>query len=291
MCDKHTVAELDATLARRGLTRREFAALGTAAAIVACTPADGEGAKSALDEADVSIATEDGTADAFFVHPRDGAHPGIVMWPDVAGLREAYKVMARRLAAAGYTVLVANQYYRDAPAPILTSLSEWFSNEAQARLKPMMARIDGEATARDARAFAAWLDMQDAVDTARGIGTCGYCMGGQFALRTAAAVPARVGAACSFHGAMLVTDAPDSPHLLMKDTRANFLIAIARNDDARSPDEKDILRKAAREAQRPAEIEVYPADHGWCTIDAPSYDKEQAEKAWGRMLATYEAAL
>ena len=291
MCDNHTTDDLDAALARRGLTRRQFAAMGTAAAIAACSPTDQAGATGGLAEEMVAIKTVDGIADAFFVHPAEGKHPGILMWPDVAGLRDAYKIMARRLAGAGYAVLVPNAYYRSAKAPILTSLSQWFEPESQARLKPMMERIDGKATARDAAAFATWLDEQDAVDSERRLGTAGYCMGGAYALRTAAAAPARVGTACSFHGARLVTADPDSPHLLIKDSQARFLIAIARNDDKDHPEEKDVLRKATDSAGRPAEIEVYPADHGWCTLDAPSYDKDAAEKAWARMLATFETGL
>ena len=291
MCDNHTTDDLDAALARRGLTRRQFAAMGTAAAIAACAPTDQAGATGGLAEEMVAIKTVDGTADAFFVHPAEGKHPGILMWPDVAGLRDAYKIMARRLAGAGYAVLVPNAYYRSAKAPILTSLSQWFEPESQARLKPMMERIDGKATARDAAAFATWLDEQDAVDRERRLGAAGYCMGGAYALRTAAAAPARVGTACSFHGAWLVTADPDSPHLLIKDSQARFLIAIARNDDKDHPEEKDVLRKATDSAGRPAEIEVYPADHGWCTLDAPSYDKDAAEKAWARMLATFETGL
>ncbi|OCC23001.1 dienelactone hydrolase [Croceicoccus estronivorus] len=292
MCDKHTTAEMRAILKKRGLTRRKFAAMGTAAALAACAPSGGEAsAEPTLTEANVAIPTEDGTADAFFVHPRVGSHPGIIMWPDVAGLRNAYEIMARRLAAAGYAVLVVNQYYRSATAPILNTLSDWFSEKSQARLKPMMAQIDGAATARDASAFASWLDGQDAVTKTKKLGTCGYCMGGAFTVRTAAAAPDKVGAACSFHGAMLVTDEPDSPHRLLKDSQAAFLFAIAQNDDARAPDDKDILRKAAADAGRPAEVEVYPADHGWCTVDAPSYDKAAAEKAWSRMLAIFDNAL
>lgn len=296
MCDKYTTPGMDAALARRGLTRREFAALGSAAAIAACSPTDGaegtgEPANAELSESSVTIATPDGTADGFFVHPGKGVHPGVLMWPDIAGLRQAYEVMARRLAAEGYAVLAVNQYYRNARAPILESLSEWFDEAKQAKLQPMIAALDGGAIARDSAAFTAWLDAQGAVDKDRKIGSCGYCFGGQMTVRTAAAMPERIGAACSFHGAMLVTDAPDSPHRLMKDSKASFLIAIGQNDDAQHPGEKDVLHQAAEEAGRPAEIEVYPADHGWCTIDAPSYDKEQAEKAWGRMLATYEASL
>jgi carboxymethylenebutenolidase len=225
--------------------------------------------------------------DAFFVHPAKGKHPGVILWPDIAGLRDAYKVMARRLAGQGYAVLVLNQYYRSAPAPIFKAISEWRTPEGQARLRPMIPLLNSGAIERDAWAAARWLDRQPAVSTKRGIGTAGYCMGGPYTVRTAHALRDRVRAAASFHGASLVTDKPDSPHLLLKATKASYLFAIARNDDARTPGDKDALRAAAKAAGRAAEVEVYPADHGWCTIDAPVYDKVQAERAWARMLALF----
>ncbi len=284
MCDDFTTAD---TATRLGVSRRDLAALGgtTLAGLAMANSALAAG--PALAESAVSLRTLDGTMDAFFVHPATGAHPAVVMWPDIAGLRDAYRVMARRLATAGYAVLVPNQYYRSARAPVLNTLSEWFQPANQARLKPMIAQLDGAAVARDAMGLVAWLDGQAAVNRRRGIGTAGFCMTGPFTLRMAAAAPARVHAAASFHGGGLVTDKGDSPHRMIGQTRARFLIAIARNDDARAPGEKDVLKAAFAKAQRTAEIEVYPADHGWCTLDAPSYDKASAEKAWGRMLAHF----
>lgn len=288
MCDEATDADDEAALARRGLTRRQFAAMGAAVVLAGCANAPAGAAGSVeLTEGSVGIATGDGMADGFFVHPARGSHPGVILWPDIAGLREVKKVMARRLAAAGYAVLVVNQYYRDAPAPILNSLSEWRTPEGQAKIGPMRAKITAETVARDARAFVAFLDGQAAVDKRRRIGVQGYCMGGPFAVRTAAAAPERIGAAASFHGGGLVEDKPDSPHRLLAGTQASYLFAIARNDDARSPGDKDALRQAAAAARRPAEIEVYPADHGWCVADAPAYDPTQAERAWDRLLALY----
>ena len=199
--------------------------------------------------------------------------------------------MATRLAGAGYAVLVVNPYYRSAPAPIFASFAEWRTEAGQAKLQPMRAALTPEAITRDAGAFVDWLDRQAQVDTTRKIGSAGYCMGGPFALRTAAARPERVGAAASFHGAGLVTGAPDSPHLLMPKMKAALLIAIAQNDDEREPEAKTALRATADAAKRLAEIEVYPAQHGWCTIDSPVYDREQAERAWGRMLATFSRSL
>ncbi|ODU71065.1 MAG: dienelactone hydrolase [Novosphingobium sp. SCN 66-18] len=293
MCDQDTEADNESWLA---LNRRQFTALGAGAAAMTIVPGcmaqthDGAGAMKVASRA-VTITTPDGKADAFFVHPEGGKHPAVILWPDIAGLRDAYKTMGTRLAEGGYAVLVVNQYYRSSPAPILNSLSEWRSPEGQQKLAPMIAAITPAGTVRDAAAFVAWLDGQAEVDTGRKIGTCGYCMGGPFTVRTALANPARVGAAASFHGASLVNDTPDSPHKLLAQTRAAYLFAIAQNDDARAPDDKVRLREAADAAKRPAEIEVYPAQHGWCTIDAPIYDKAQAEKAWGRMLALYKQYL
>lgn len=289
MCDDLTAHAEEAALAQTGLNRREFAAIG-AAAILASGFASTASAKGAprLKEQTVTFATPDGTADAFFVHPARGKHPGVIMWPDIAGLREAYKVMARRLAESGYAVLVLNQYYRSSPAPIMDSIAQWRTPEGQAKLGPMIKLIDPTATMRDAKACVTFLDAQKSVNRKRGIGSCGYCMGGPFTVRSAYAVPDRVKAAASFHGGGLVTDKADSPHRLLAATKASYLIAIARNDDARAPADKDTFQEAAKAAGRPAEVEVYAADHGWCTIDAPVFDKAEADRAWSRMLALYK---
>jgi carboxymethylenebutenolidase len=288
MCDDFTAIEEAEALRKRGLNRRQFSAISVAATLAACSAGPGRAQpKADLREAMVTVKTTDGEADAFFVHPVTGTHPAVLMWPDIAGLRDAYKQMARRLAGAGYAVLVVNHYYRSARAPIVATMAEWRTPEGQAKLKPMIAALTPTGIASDAQAFVGWLDAQDAVDTARGVGSNGYCMTGGYAIRAAAAMPGRVRQACSFHGAGLVSDLPDSPHLLIAKTEAEFLFAIARNDDARDPGAKDILRKTAAAAGRPAEIEVYPADHGWCTLDAPAYDKDQAERAWTRLLAHY----
>ncbi|MGH6786234.1 MAG: dienelactone hydrolase family protein [Novosphingobium sp.] len=292
MCDEFTAEAEAAALARAGLSRRAFAASGAAVAIAACsgTPSMAK-ATPKLSEIVVRIATPDGIADALFVHPAKGRHPAVIMWPDVAGFREAYKEMGRRLAGAGYAVLVVNHYYRSQPAPILSTMAEWRSPAGQDKLKPLIALLTPDGTARDSIAFVAWLDAQRAVDTRRGIGSQGYCQTGSFAMRSAAAAPGRVKAVGSFHGGGLVTDKLDSPHRTFAATQAQYLIAIARNDDARAPTDKDTLKAAAAAAGRPAEIEVYTADHGWCTLDAPIYDKAEADRAWGRLLALYKAAL
>lgn len=300
MCDDLTEFDNRGWIAGRKLARRDFAAIGASTAALAIvpgchararakTPAPAKGLATRARA--VTVTTPDGTADGFFVTPTKGRHPAVIMWPDIAGLRDAYKTMGTRLAAAGYAVLVVNQYYRNAPAPVLASFTEWTTPAGQAKLAPMIAAIKPAGITSDGAAFVKWLDQQAEVDTRRKIGSCGYCMGGPFTVRTALSAPSRVGAACSFHGAALVGDAPDSPVKLLGQTRAAFLFAIAQNDDARQPDAKTALRAAAAAAHRPAEIEVYPANHGWCTIDAPVYDKPSAERAWARMLATYKQYL
>lgn len=302
MCDDYTQEQEDAALKRMKLSRRQFAAragvLGGAVigsgAMAACTPM-ADGAMAAPPQGTtigrtVEFSSEDGTIDAFFVHPvGDKKYPGVILWPDIAGLREAYHMMATRLAEAGYAVLAMNQYYRNAKAPVLGSFMEWRTDEGRAKLRPMIDNLGSQAIMRDAAAAVAFLDTQDAVDTARGIGSNGYCMGGPFTVYSTSAVPGRVKAAASFHGGGLVRDDADSPHTLMQQTQASYLFAIAENDDAKAPDDKTALRAAADASGRPAEIEVYPAQHGWCTIDSPVYDKVEADRAWDRMLVLFAA--
>lgn len=288
MCDDFTAVEEESTLAAKGLSRREFAAIGAAGVLAACTARESQAKGRALREAMVSVPTPDGTADAFFVHPAKGKHPAVILWPDIAGLREAYKEMARRLAADGFAVLAVNHYYRAARAPLLSTMAEWRSPAGQEKLKPAIATLSPANTVRDASAFVTWLDGQRAVDKRRGIGTQGYCQTGSFAIRSAAALPQRIKAAASFHGGGLVTDKPDSPHRLFQKSQAGFLIAIARNDDAKAPADKDALRAAGGASGRLVEVEVYNADHGWCTLDAPVYDKAEADRAWARLLALYQ---
>lgn len=285
MCDELTEEEARRWMHRHQWDRRTFSAAGVASALLAMGQA--QAASPALSAARaVSIPTADGTADAFFVHPIDKGKksPAIILWPDIAGPREAYQIMATRLADQGYAVLLVNQYYRSAPAPILESFAQWRTPEGNAKITPMREAITPAGTISDAAAFIDWLDQQDEVDATRKIGAGGYCMGGPFAIRTALARPQRVGAAASFHGSGLVNDTPDSPHAQFAKINAALLIAIAQNDDERAPKDKDVLAATAKAAGRSAEIEVYPAQHGWCTLDSPVYDEAQAEKAWGRML-------
>jgi carboxymethylenebutenolidase len=239
----------------------------------------------------VSIETPDGTADAFFVHPETGNHAAIIVWPDILGLRDAYKMLGTHVAEAGYAVLVVNQYYRNAPAPVLSSWDEWRTDAGKAKLEPMIAALKPAAIMSDADAFIQWLDKQAGVDAKKKVGTCGYCMGGPFTFRTAASRADRVGALASLHGGGLVTDADDSPHKLLEKVEASMLIAIAQNDDQRQPEAKTTLMESAKAAGLDAEIEVYPAQHGWCASDSTAYDEAQADKALSRMLALFSKAL
>jgi len=239
-------------------------------------------------ETDVTVTTPDGAADCYFVHPASGTAPGVLVWPDIFGLRPAFRNMGKRLAESGYSVLVVNPFYRVKKAPTAASGSETTVQD----LMPLARALTETTQMTDAKAFIGWLDAQKPVAKNRKVGTQGYCMGGPIAFRTAAAVPERVGAVASFHGGGLVSDAPNSPHLQAARSKAEFLIAIAENDDARSPNEKTVLKETFAKAKLPAEIEVYAgAAHGWCPPDSRVYNEPQAEKAWGLMLSLYGKAL
>ena len=291
MCDEGTIRDAEEHLRRSGrLTRREFGALSVGAGMAMLLPR----AANALDvtAADVEVPTPDGAADCHFVHPASGAHPGVLIWPDALGLRPAFRQMARRLAESGYAVLVVNPYYRTEKAPILPEGASFRDEATRKKVFPLMRSLTPERTVTDARAFVGFLDSRDAVASDRKMGTTGYCMGGSMTMRTAAAFPDRIGAGASFHGGRLVTDKPDSPHLLVGRLRAHYLFAIAENDDAKDPDAKTALRQAFDKAGLPAEIEVYAGTlHGWCPPDSAVYNEEQAERAWSRMLALFETAL
>jgi carboxymethylenebutenolidase len=287
MCDDQTLADNDAYLRAKKLTRREFGLVSAGAGLAMLLPRAAN-ARQVL-ESNVDVTTPDGVADCYFVHPESGAHPGVLIWPDAFGLRPAKMQMARRLAESGYSVLVVNQYYRMQRAPVVST-----TNFAEARetLMPLMGSLNAETQTRDATAFVSFLDAQPSVDENRKMGTMGYCMGGPFTMRTAAAVPDRVGAGASFHGGGLVTDGPDSPHLLVPRMQAHFLFAIAANDDQSQPEAKNVLRDAFAGAGLPAEIEVYAgAMHGWCPPDSTVYHEVQAERAWSRLLALFERSL
>jgi carboxymethylenebutenolidase len=239
-------------------------------------------------ESEVNVKTPDGMADCYFVHPASGTAPGVLVWPDIFGLRPAFRQMGKRLAESGYSVLVVNPFYRVKKAPTAAAGGA----TPLADVMPLMRALNETTHMTDAKAFVGWLDGQASVAKNRKVGTQGYCMGGPIAFRTAAAVPDRVGAVASFHGGGLVTDAPNSPHLQAAKSKAQFLVAIAENDDARSPNDKTVLKETFAKANLRAEIEVYTgAAHGWCPPDSRVYNEPQAEKAWGRLLALYGKAL
>ncbi len=267
--------------------RRQFA-LGALGTLSACASGPMSGAGSQLTEERISLVTPDGMMDAFFVRPARGRHPAILTWPDVAGLREAFQVMARRLAGQGYAVLVVNPYYRAVPAPQFADFSVFRSQGGFEKVGPWRAALTPSAIQRDAIAAIRWLDSRAEVDKSRGIGTHGYCMGGPFTVWTAAAVPGRVRAAASLHGGGLVKrDDPQSPHRLLANTKAGYMFAIAQDDDAKSPGVKTALSEAAASAGRRAEVEVYAANHGWTVIDSPAYNAAAAERAWSQMSALF----
>ncbi|HUA84314.1 MAG TPA: dienelactone hydrolase family protein [Bryobacteraceae bacterium] len=274
-------------LPRRDFMTASVAGLAAVAASSAALP---------VVETTVHITTPDGHCDAAFVHPSAGAHPGVLIWPDAFGLRPSLREIGRRVAAAGYSVLVPNPFYRVAQAPIFESAANFDFNTDRAKLAPLMNSINAPGAAeKDAVAFIAFLDSQPQVDKSKKIGTQGYCMGGPLVVKTCAAVADRVGAGASFHGGGLVTDQPSSPHLLAPKINARMYFGIAANDDARQPDAKDKLREAfgAR-----AEIEVYAESlHGWCIPDMPLqngkpiYNHADAERAWGKLMSLYQSAL
>ncbi len=287
MCDERTDADNTEYLRAKGITRREFGAVSAGAGLAMLLPRAANA--QAVTESEIDVTTPDGVADCYFVHPASGAHPGVLIWPDAFGLRDAKRQMARRLAESGYSVLVVNPYYRSQRAPVVSSTN--FA-EVSTTVRPLMATLNAETHARDAQAFVSFLDSQSSVDSNRKMGTMGYCMGGPITMRTAAALPDRIGAAASFHGGGLVTDQPDSPHLLVPQMQAHYLFAIAANDDENQPEAKDVLRDAFAQAGLPAEIEVYDgALHGWCPPDSQVYDEAQAERAWSRLLVLFEGAL
>ncbi|MGD2167961.1 MAG: dienelactone hydrolase family protein [Gammaproteobacteria bacterium] len=289
MCDQHFEDDFKKYLERGYVTRRDFGVLSAGTAVTFLLP--GIAGAQEVSGTDVEIRTPDGAADCYFVHPTSGAHAAVLVWPDILGLRTAFRQMGRRLAASGYSVLVVNPFYRDARAPVVPEGATFNDESVRNTVFGLRGNISNEDMVTDARAFIGWLDQQPQVDTSRKIGTTGYCMGGPYVMRTAAAVPGRVGAVGSFHGGGLVTEDADSPHRLVQQMDAQFLIAIAENDDERAPEEKNVLRETFAAAGLQAEIEVYPAAHGWCPPDSAVYNEAQAERAWSRLLALLDDAL
>jgi carboxymethylenebutenolidase len=289
MCDDHSLDDMLQYERQVELSRRRFGALAIGAGMISMLPRVAGAAP--VSDAEVQIRTPDGVCDAYFVHPASGKSPAVLVWPDIFGLRPAFKEMGKRLAESGYAVLVVNPFYRKQKAPTAPENPDFQNPDTRTKLFALAGSLTAAGTVIDATAFMSWLDKQSAVDTRRKAATTGYCMGGPLVFRTAAALPARIGAMATFHGGGLVTDQPDSPHLLVPKLKAQALLAIAQNDDQKQPEAKDVLRAAFDKANLPAEIEVYPAQHGWCPPDSRAYDHDQSEKAWGRMLVLFKGAL
>jgi carboxymethylenebutenolidase len=290
MCEKDDLEEMYEISRSRDLSRRQFGALSLGVGLTAMLPRLADAADTT--ESEVEIKTPDGTCDAYLVHPVKGKYPAVLIWPDIFGLRPAFRQMGKRLAESGYTVLVINPFYRTKKAPTAPEHPDFNDPATRQSLMTLAGTLSPATALTDATAFVAYLDSQPAVDKKRKMGTTGYCMGGPFVFRTAAAFPGRVGAGATFHGGGLASDKPDSPHLLIPKMKAQYLIAIAENDDQREPEVKNILRDSFAKAHLTAEIEVYAGTkHGWCPPDSAVYNAEQAEKAWGRMMVLFKTAL
>ncbi|HWU74555.1 MAG TPA: dienelactone hydrolase family protein [Sphingomonas sp.] len=290
MCDEHTAEDNDRFLGIAHPSRRQFGMMTGVAGLMAVLPVPANAA--AIKGRDVVIDTPEGKADAYFVAPATGKHPGVLIWPDIMGLRPAFRQMAERLAQSGYAVLVVNQFYRSTKAPFLKAGESFDQPDVRAKIMPFVEKLTPAGTVSDAKAFTTFLDAQSEVDTKRGLASTGYCMGGPMVFRTVAARADRYRAGATFHGGGLVGDKPDSPNTLIPQMKASFLIAIAENDDQRAPTDKDVLRKAFDDAKLPAEIEVYKGTmHGWCPPDSRVYNAAQADRAWARQLALFQKEL
>ncbi|SBV33231.1 Dienelactone hydrolase [uncultured Sphingopyxis sp.] len=288
MCTEKMEADRD----RAGMpvARRSFAALASAGALIAALPARAMAGKPVKGR-DVTITTDDGICDTYFVAPAEGKHPGVLVWPDIRGLRPAFRQMADRLAGEGYAVLTVNPFYRWQKSPVVDAANDWGNPAVREKLFGYLKQLTRPIVETDAKAHLAFLDAQAEVDTARGLGTTGYCMGGPMVIYTAALKPDRVGAAASFHGGGVGTGKPDSPHLLIPGTKAGYLFAIAEDDDKETPNEKVLLKSVLEPRSQWHEVEVYPAQHGWCPPDGRVYNEAAAEKAWARMLELFKAEL
>ncbi len=271
-------------------TRRSVVLTMSSVAAVAGLPTAALAAN--VTEIDVTVPTLDGSADAVLIHPTgSGSWPAVLMWPDILGLRPVFREMGRRLAAEGYTVLVPNPFYRTKRAPIVTGAFDFNDPKQRDSVMSLRSTLTDAGIDKDAAAFITFLDQQKQTNRHKGAGVQGYCFSGPFAFHTAAVRSDRIRAVGSFHGGGLVTKDANSPHLLIPRTKAGFVVAIARNDDQKQPDAKEILKASFAAAKRPALVEVYPADHGWCVPGGPSYDRPSAERAWAELLRLYRANL
>lgn len=294
MCDDQT--EFDSSqpdLISNGVNRRGFGVAAGGAGLMALLPTALTAALPVkLIQKEVMVKTPDGIADCHFAAPAKGRHPGVIVWPDIWGVRPAFRTMAAQLASAGYAVLTINPYYRTVKSPVVLEGPDMRSDANFKKVRELASQLTAATNVTDASAFIAYLDKQRSVDTKRLIGTTGYCMGGPMVMRAAAAAPKRIGAGASFHGSGTATDAADSPHLLVPQMKGQYLFAVAENDDQRNPNEKELLKTAYAAAKLPAEIEVYAgAKHGWCPPGGPAHNPVQADRAFQRLIALFGRAL
>jgi len=285
------------------ISRRQFTAASLAAGVTAAASSNALGGSPASHEPTVSaveIKTPSGVCDASLVQPGGkGEWPGVILFVDAFGLRPTMRDMAKRLARDGYTVLVPNPYYRSSKAPGLPPGFSFSNPGDREKFNALRAPLTADAVVADATAYVSFLDAQRSVKKSAKMGAFGYCMGGPMTLRAAAEMPNRVGAGASFHGGGLVTDKPDSPHLLVSRIKARYYFGIAANDDANEPEAKTKLREAFDSAGLPAKIEVYEGClHGWCVKDMPMspdgktiYNEAQAERAWNELVALFKQSL
>jgi carboxymethylenebutenolidase len=285
MCDSDNNHVVDTSFTRRSVVLT-ISSLAAAAGLPTAAFA------ANVAETDVMVPTPDGSADAVLFHPAgSGSWPAVLLWPDILGLRPVFRDMGRRLAAEGYTVLVPNPFYRTKRAPVVSGPFDFNNPADHAKLEGLRDALTDAAIDRDAAAYITFLDKQKQTNRGKGAGVQGYCFSGPFAFHTGAARSDRIRAVATFHGGGLVTKEANSPHLLIPKTKASFVVAIARNDNQKQPDAKDVLKAAFAAAKRPAIVEVFPADHGWCVAGGQTYDQASAERAWAELLRLYRTNL
>jgi carboxymethylenebutenolidase len=274
------------------VSRRAFVATSAAAAVVLSAPVVAT-AQANVVEKDVNVPMASGVSDSALFYPEGkGPWAAVLVWPDILGLRPVFREMGRRLAAEGYVVLVPNPFYRSAKAPIVDGSFDFSKPEDRAKVMPLAATLTPDATVSDATAYTTFLDQQPQTSKSKKMGVQGYCMGGPLTFRTAATRADRIGAAATFHGGGLVTDKPESPHLLIPKMKAEVLCCVADNDDKRDPAAKDTLKQAFAAAHLTATVEVFEGcDHGWTVRGSQVYNEAGAERAWAELTALYKRNL
>jgi carboxymethylenebutenolidase len=240
---------------------------------------------------DVSIPSADGTIDASLHTPEiTGPWPAVIMFPDAGGVRPTFHEMAQRLADLGYAVLLPNPFYRVGPFQPFDMKTAFGDPDERARLMSLASTVTKENATRDTEAMLNFLAEQPDVSGGK-VGTTGYCMGGGLALNAAGRFPDRVGAAASFHGGRIASDAPDSPHLLAEKMTAKVYVAGAENDPSFDDEQFERLSAALVGAGVDHELVTYPALHGFAIPDNPTYDEAAATRHWAALESLYESAL